>query len=67
MFDLIDSPPVADLDIHFQGVTHRGSTADQAPNEWVYQVFLDRVETLQPHWLYHSSSYIQSRVDKTGS
>ena len=60
MFDLIDSPPVADLDIHFQGATHRGSTADQAPNEWVYQVF-------QPHWLYHSSSHIQFRVDKTGS
>ena len=48
MFDLIDSPPVADLDIHFQGATHGGSTADQAPNEWVYQFFIDRVETLQP-------------------
>jgi len=35
LFDLIDSPPVADLDIQFQGATHGGSTADQAPNDLI--------------------------------
>ena len=38
LFQLIDSPPVSDLSLHFQGETHSGSNADQAPNK--YELYL---------------------------
>ena len=33
LFQLIDSPPVSDLSLNFQGETHQGSNADEAPNK----------------------------------
>ena len=33
LFKLIESPPVLDFDIDFQGKTHQGSTADKAPSK----------------------------------
>ena len=33
LFRLIESPPVLDLDLHFQGKTQKGSTTDKAPEK----------------------------------
>merc|ERR1712109_304999 len=35
LFQLIDSPPVSDLSLNFQGETHQGSNADEAPNNLI--------------------------------
>merc|ERR1711962_1858285 len=35
LFRLIESPPVLDLDLHFQGKTQQGSTTDKAPENLI--------------------------------